>query len=154
MDQAKMLESLGGISSDGAGLPCFSPEAPEYPSPPKERLIPFPTWSKRSSRQAERPAGRWASQGTLRYTAGLPLCGHCGTLTPPQDTVMCMLKRKPPGRSGQPWRSSWRRAACVVAGARSEGREAAEALPPPFHFRLRAPPCPGRGGKPRSTFRS
>lgn len=88
------------LCQTGSDFPVL--RCPGTPAP--DRASPSPYSTEGSHRQAEggdRPARACAAtlQGSHSIaTAELP--------APPQDTVRRMLKRGPPGRSGQPWRSS------------------------------------------------
>lgn len=87
------------------------------------------------------PLQRGVAGGEMRaHTAGL----HSTTtaeLFPLQDTVRCMLKRKPPGRSGQPWRSS--REQQYGSKVWLQGRNSVF-FPALLSSQPRAPPHPGR----------
>lgn len=69
-----------------------------------DRASPSPYSTERSHRQAE--GGDRTARTRSATLQGSHSIATAELPAPLQDTVRCMLKRKPPGRSGQPWRSS------------------------------------------------
>lgn len=98
---------------EGPCGPSFSPKwaqtsqvlrCPGTPDP--DEPFPFPIFY-REEPQAGR--GRPADGTARAHSATLQGSHSVATaelLAPLQDTVRCILKRKPPGRSGQPWSSN------------------------------------------------
>lgn len=90
---------LPQMGSDSPVLRCPGTPDPEGP-------FPFPIFYRE---EPQAGSGRPAD-GTARARSATLQGSHsvatAELLAPLQDTVRCILKRKPPGRSGQPWSGS------------------------------------------------
>lgn len=92
------------LCSPPNGLRLPSPKMPWNPRP--RGTVPLPHFLQGGATGRQRQASGWNSQGALCHTAGSHSVATAELLAPLQDTVRCILKRKPPGRSGQPWSGS------------------------------------------------
>lgn len=94
------------LCSPPNGLRLPSPKMPWNPRPFPEGPFSFPIFYRE---EPQAGSGRPAD-GTARARSATLQGSHsvatAELLAPLQDTVRCILKRKPPGRSGQPWSGS------------------------------------------------